>query len=536
MGGWRAAARWWVTVMLLDACSAPSDVVVMECPAGQTACRGACITGPCPSCAPNLLHCANDGPSSCGYDSLSNPLRCGACLTRCLSGPGFNAECRQGVCVSECLTRIVTCDGAPRAICDRDVRSSDARCGPCERACAADATCREGQCEPRAIRPKAPISALRLHSARPRFRWELANGADGARLDLCTSRACDRVENSWDIVGTSFRPPSPLAAGVHFWRVTARHGDRLDGPPSSPWQFAVGAAPSDALSTSALLDVNGDGLEDRFIFQRSPPAPRWRVEVYLSTGGTDSTEPGVVLQGNTSWQDFDLGRIGSEVEGRGPIALGDVNGDGFADVGCVELARSLSTRGTDLRWSSVLVFLGGADGPSATPHVVDLASTIEVMAAGPVGDRDGDGHGDMLVLLDPYSILDGYEVAGGSFASTWNRSLDETSWFTNGDFDADGYEDLVTARARGTPGFPFRYKVHRGSPRRPFDAGNELGDCAAPGTSPYWIADGTRVVDFNDDGYDDLLLAAPPGEQRPLYLGGPTGLDGSRCVTLPPSP
>lgn len=59
--------------------------------------------------------------------------------------------------------------------------------------------------EPGAPRPIAPLSTATVSSRRPLLRWLLAEGAEGARVEVCRDRACTRVITTFAATGTSGR-------------------------------------------------------------------------------------------------------------------------------------------------------------------------------------------------------------------------------------------------------------------------------------------------------------------------------------------
>ena len=50
-------------------------------------------------------------------------------------------------------------------------------------------------------RPIAPLSQSWINGPRPRFEWQLASGATGARIELCRTRACDGEKKTLDVAG-----------------------------------------------------------------------------------------------------------------------------------------------------------------------------------------------------------------------------------------------------------------------------------------------------------------------------------------------
>ena len=81
-----------------------------------------------------------------------------------------------------------------------------------------------------------PLSGTRATSRRPGFRWELAAGTTGARVEVCADPCCARVITAYDAVGASRRPVEMLPPGVVWWRarsnrrrIRSRHLVHLGG-------------------------------------------------------------------------------------------------------------------------------------------------------------------------------------------------------------------------------------------------------------------------------------------------------------------
>ncbi|MFO0645066.1 MAG: hypothetical protein U0326_02435 [Polyangiales bacterium] len=457
---------------------------------------------PCPA---NTLFCLGPDRDTCGEDRLSNPTRCGACFVRCFDTPESTAQCRGGRCERRCREPLADCDRDPTTACDTDIWTDARNCGGCGRTCAAGESCAAGRCVALSVRLKAPISAWRLPTARPWFRWELASGADGARIEVCATRTCETVEHRWDVTGESFRPPLPLSPGVHFWRATARYGEALDASPSPPWEFAI-APPFVA---GVLADVNGDGVAD---------------------------DAQVVFHGNVSWEANPKGfRTGVTYSPAGPIALGDVNGDGFGDVGFFESALGLGWGQGETERIDLYVYRGGPSGAALAPLRAPIGSGVPWTGYGtrltPIVDRDGDGYGDLFVSLPQYGPTYGIEISGRTLMAYRDQSLDYLLAPAHGDVNADGAEDLLSWWELVGGGVS-SFGVHMGASRRPLPPGVSLGACGVPDASEARYSAAFRLTDLDDDGYDDLILRSASSPFDFLYPGGPMGLDGSRCVVI----
>jgi hypothetical protein len=446
----------------------------------------------------------------CSDSRFAHLPHCGSGPWYCLASPSTLQVCQGGCCGLRCLQPGADCDADPATACDVDIWTDPRHCGGCGRTCAAGESCLAGRCLTTSARLLGPISALRTLVRRPWFRWELPVGANGARLELCATRGCERVEHTWDVAGASFRPPVPLTLGVHFWRVTPRRDGALDAIPSIPWEIWIGPAPEGALSSAAMADVNGDGEEDP-VEELLPRRPL--------------PDPGLV------------GRAGYIASYSPPIALGDLNGDGFGDAGflqtLIDLRHMERPRPTEL-----LVFRGGSAG--ATRAAIQIAigdvCTPGELAVFPVGDRDGDGYGD-AVWRGPqrctsfYGLLPIYGGATRLGAGAFAESTSLLGWIGHGDFDADGLEDLVATCGTSALCAPF-VRVRPGARDRSLHTREITVMCPTPDLARLeWFTNAT--VDHNDDGYDDLRSPSPPFESGRIIPGSALGLDGTRCAPIP---
>lgn len=238
----------------------------------------------------------------------------------------------------------------------------------------------------------------------------------------------------------SSRPPAsapPQERSLPVWRLEGSRPDSGFG-----WRFDGGG------------DVNGDGYDDLVIGEPEfEPEPRlWTGRVQIFHGSPDGFGqlPDQVIAGDA----WDAG-FGTCV-----ALLGDVNGDGFADVGI----SSSSTRGGPFVHGRISVFHGQADGLDVqTPWSFSGDENLkDVWYVAAAGDVNGDGFGDVVVgARNPAGappqageILVFHGSASGlAPAPAWTRRGTQAEEYYGssvcgaGDLNHDGFGDLIV----GTP-------------------------------------------------------------------------------------
>ncbi len=209
------------------------------------------------------------------------------------------------------------------------------------------------------------------------------------------------------------------------------------------------------------------------------------------------------------------------------VGAGDVNGDGLGDVVVTE-EPTASDRGISL-------FLGRPGGPGTTPDWTWRASINSILFASALGDVNGDGYADFAATdIADLSLSSGvfgvcYIFHGGPFGPgsapdgrllfEWGRFVLEVQGV--GDVNADGFDDALMIVPDGAAtGYP-RLRLY-------------LGSSSGLQATPAWEADGPRVDatmaasiapagDVDRDGHADALVG---------YRNGNCGGPGSGCVHL----
>lgn len=262
-------------------------------------------------------------------------------------------------------------------------------------------------------------------------------------------------------------------------------------------------------------DVNGDGYDDMLIgIPGYGTKKAGRVELYNGSTG--------VIADTAVWSaegEFDNAELGFAVSG-----AGDVNRDGYADVIVGEPGNrdNLTHSGRALVFSGSAAGLSAA--PVWMAEDGQARSQFGYSVAG-VGDVNGDGFADVAVgapLRNDSESFQGkaliYLGSANGLAATAERTLLAASEATlfgysvaaAGDVNADGYADILV----GEPG------GHVLSGSFPGYAHLYLGSSDGVSATAVWTAAGSAAGaafgqavatagDVNGDGYADILVGAP---------------------------
>jgi FG-GAP repeat/FG-GAP-like repeat len=298
------------------------------------------------------------------------------------------------------------------------------------------------------------------------------------------------------------------ATGTTSWRYAIPFSANLKV--GKKYVFSVRAVGSDgvviATQSGNLLrrenhDINGDGYADFVVTAPARASAMGSVYVYYGAATPQyavaaSNAPTVITGGATS-RSFGTA-----------IALGDINGDGYADL-AVGAEQDNSYQG------AMWIFYGSGGGipsqaASATSYA-GIATGDYYGGAVAIGDLNGDGYQDVVVGARerPGPTGEIYAYLGSASGLSVTKATTKTgtggerlgSSLSISDVNNDGLADVIVGAPTASPSLAYVFHgIASGF--------NASAAATITGEAADRFGDGSATGDFNNDGYVDIAVQA----------------------------
>jgi hypothetical protein len=285
-------------------------------------------------------------------------------------------------------------------------------------------------------------------------------------------------------------------------------------------------------SVAGAGDVNGDGLAD--VVVSAPYASSGFGEAYVVYGKTSSTP---VTLGSFSNEGFTIRGWVEDALDLSATGVGDVNGDGLADVGLATTSGVYVVYGDDAPADIDLAALVPAQGFAV--RGLNESELFDSKVSG-AGDVNGDGYDDIAVSaplrqsvavvfgtpsradvsLEALTALDGFVISIGTMYEGQSVGFSVSG---GGDLNGDGLSDLFITNYNQEGGdYPDRAFWIFGAPSAlPRDLSNLQGGIVITGEGTELRgAPVSSVGDANGDGLDDWIVGSPNSVNAAYILYG----------------
>lgn len=312
----------------------------------------------------------------------------------------------------------------------------------------------------------------------------------------------------------------------------------------------------ESLIVASVGDINGDGFGDLLIGSPTAGSSAGSVGIFLGNATQNAT---IDYQSGYSYLLTGTAGVtfGSQV-----TALGDFNGDGRADF-AVSSPHTDTGGTTEVNQGSVTVYLGSNNLGNLSSAGSQFTITGDIAAhngklgsllAG-AGDFNGDGRADLMLRAAPNKVaivfgnenLAGDVINMGEINGASNVDFDGVlvthsgmsgndkfaAISSAGDFNGDGFRDVVIDYSKDLGGGLYDHTLYvlygSATPLASYDLASLSGtqgfkiELLNPTSAEALSL--TAAGDYNQDGFDDLLVGNPGDTGNPNTTG--TAQDGS---------